>query len=100
MNELNGTTVISNGSKYFFIIDDENHRIIVSNQLVLIVLENIFIVDEDNNRIEKFTLLSNSNSTLNLLNVSYNQPTVDPFVIWNLNGIIFTDLNAIDFYYK
>jgi len=66
----------------------------------LIVLENIFIVDEDNNRIEKFTLLSNSNSTLNLLNVSYNQPTVDPFVIWNLNGIIFTDLNAIDFYYK
>ena len=100
MNELNGTTVISNGSKYFFIVDDENHRIIVSNQLVLIVLENIFIVDEDNNRIEKFTLLSNSNSTLNLLNVSYNQPTVDPFVIWNLNGIIFTDLNAIDFYYK
>jgi len=100
LNELNGTTVISNGSKYFFIIDDENHRIIVSNQLVLIVLENIFIVDEDNNRIEKFTLLSNSNSTLNLLNVSYNQPTVDPFVIWNLNGIIFTDLNAIDFYYK
>ena len=100
MNELNGTTVISNGSKYFFIVDDENHRIIVSNQLVLIVLENIFIVDEDNTRIEKFTLLSNSNSTLNLLNVSYNQPTVDPFVIWNLNGIIFTDLNAIDFYYK
>ena len=81
MNELNGTTVISNGSKYFFIVDDENHRIIVSNQLVLIVLENIFIVDEDNNRIEKFTLLSNSNSTLNLLNVSYNQPTLDPFVV-------------------
>lgn len=100
MNELNGTTVISNGSKYFFIVDDENHRIIVSNQLVLIVLENIFIVDEDNNRIEKFTLLSNSNSTLNLLNVSYNQPTLDPFVVWNPNGIIFTDLNTIDFCYK
>jgi tripartite motif-containing protein 71 len=142
------TGVVLDGDKNLFIVDSRNHRIIGSGSTGFRCLlgcsglpgstpnqlsypetmafdshGNLFVTDTQNSRIQKFTLLNNSLSKLNVhchltksdiigfldeyflflfisfslffLGVSYNQPKFCPTINWNFSAITLEDNNTI-----
>ena len=106
-------SVILDADKYLFIADRDNHRIIGSgpfgfrciigcsslagstsdklNSPPTIAFDsygNIYATDENNNRIQKFLRLNNTDVVL-----SYNQPKLCPNATWNENATTFANSN-------
>ncbi|CAF1309342.1 unnamed protein product [Adineta steineri] len=107
------TGIILDAEKNLFIADQDNHRIVVSglndfrcligcyglgsksNQLngpFSLSFDhsgNIFVIDQWNYRIQKFSLITNSFA------LSFNQPKFCPTAIWNSNGIIIANRSIV-----
>jgi len=132
------TSIVLDDNKYLFIVEYDGSRIIRSgpngfeclvggngigslpNQLRIPrsmsfdSFGNIFVADDNNHRIQKFSLMTNSCQTIpssHLLsnnnfnseliavdasnNISYNQPKFDPYTVWSTTAITFADINII-----
>ncbi|CAF1144870.1 unnamed protein product [Adineta steineri] len=107
------TAVVLDADGYLFIADCNNHRLIgsgpygfqciaacfgqgsLSNQLKYPAMlsfdsyGNIFVTDSDNNRIQKFLLITNS------CILSYNLPEFTAYTTWSANGITFANTTTL-----
>ncbi|CAF4123497.1 unnamed protein product, partial [Adineta steineri] len=105
--------IILDAEKYLFIVDQNNHRIVVSSMNGFRCLVgcygqgsqsnqlnnpfslsfdrsgNMFVSDQSNHRIQKFLLMKDS------LALSFNQPKFCPTATWNSNGITFANQSIV-----
>ncbi|CAF1144423.1 unnamed protein product [Adineta ricciae] len=113
--ELSGPSgIILDNDRHLFIVDNGNNRVIGSNEYGFYCIlgcsgqglssrqfyypislsfdsyGNMYVVDEKNDRIQKFSLSKKSC----ILTLSYNQPRFRPKTTWDQRGTIFADSNT------